>query len=76
MFKRTFAFRSVNTFSKEFGKIFGKEREALSSFDLTSRVCGELFDRRDRGKCKVRFLNQDLSDHFIHPKRKALIDSR
>jgi len=65
MFKRTFAFRSVNTFSKEFGKIFGKEREALSSFDLTSRVCGELFDRRDRGKCKVRFLNQDLSDRFI-----------
>jgi len=65
MFKRTFAFRSVNTFSKEFGKIFGKEREAFESFDLTSRVCGELFDRRDRGKCKVRFLNQDLSDCFI-----------
>jgi len=38
MFKRTFAFRSVNTFSKEFGKIFGKEREGLSSFALTSRV--------------------------------------
>jgi hypothetical protein len=75
MFKRTFAFRSVNTFSKEFGKIFGKEREAFSPFDLTSRVYRELFDRRDRGKCKVCFLNQDLSEVFIYAHRNLLINN-
>jgi hypothetical protein len=71
--KKTFRFISVNTFPEVFSKSFRKERLSFSSFDHHTHVLRDRVNRRDGGKCKPRFLYQDLFIRFCILSHNAFI---